>query len=809
MSLPYTRAPHKHEGTLASGAPEGHAALLIDFDNVTMGMRSDLSKELKSLLNSDVIKGKVTVQRAYADWRRYPQYIVPLSENSVDLIFAPAYGSSKKNATDIRMAIDGMELIFTRPEISTYILLTGDSDFSSLVLKLKEYGKYVIGVGIQESTSDILVQNCDEYYSYTSLAGLRKSSEIAAGTAIDPWILVEKALSQMAQRKDVMRSDRLKQVMVEMDPGFDEKSFGFSKFSRFLAEASSRGLVRLKKLDNGQYEVSPTSRGRGDAGSGESRPSSRSRAGEDRGGRGRKNGGRRPDRRRDDADSDVEELVEVDGDRVQAAYQVLRGAVEKASGGSGKAVRDSDVKRKMLEADRSFDETELGFAKFSVFLKRAEDDGVVRLQKSEGGNFMVTLAGSAPAPEKRAAREPEAPAAQPQPRGEREETPEPSSLLGGFLSRFRPRQPKTTRAEPAATPAPEPTPEPRVEPQAEPQPSAQEPRSQPRRDEPRRERKSEPRREQRQGSRAEPRSGSGKDARGESKRETRPEPKRETRPEPKQEARRESRPERKEEPRGGRPRQEARDRGGLQEPEPAPTPSGSVDAGALGLPSAPGAIERYLTNRYKGVGDKTAEALVQAFGADLFNVLQDSPERALEVVPGARGEKVLAAWREDYGRRTGQSTPQADAAGVKETPSEAAPPAGEAEVEPAIEDTTPAETAAEESAETAAELATADEPTPAESEAAAAEVPAEAAVEVPDTEPVEAAEESADVEADAATEEIAADASGEPDEKAEPEPTKAPVRSGPPVAVDPSEIELPDDAERSPLRGRRSRGRGR
>jgi len=169
---------------------------LIDFDNVTLGMRSDLSKELKTLLQSDVIRGKVTVQRAYADWRRYPQYIVPLSEASVDLIFAPAYGSSKKNATDIRMAIDGMELVFVRPEIGTYILLTGDSDFSSLVLKLKEYGKYVIGVGIEESSSDILVQNCDEYYSYTSLTGLRKTTD-TVGKPVDPWELVAEALARI------------------------------------------------------------------------------------------------------------------------------------------------------------------------------------------------------------------------------------------------------------------------------------------------------------------------------------------------------------------------------------------------------------------------------------------------------------------------------------------------------------------------------------------------------------------------------------------------------------------------------------
>ncbi|HZD05126.1 MAG TPA: NYN domain-containing protein, partial [Longimicrobiales bacterium] len=255
MTTPYTRAPHRGSvGSVQAVAP--NAALLIDFDNVTMGMRSDLSKDLQKLLQSDIIKGKVTVQRAYADWRRYPQYIVPLSENSIDLIFAPAYGSSKKNATDIRMAIDGMELVFTRPEIGTYILLTGDSDFSSLVIKLKEYGKYVIGVGIQESSSDILVQNCDEYYSYTSLTGLQKTDEAGQKPA-DPWVLVDQAVRRMTQRSDVMRSDRLKQVMIEIDPSFDEGNFGYSKFSKFLTEAASKGQVRIRKLENGQYEVSP------------------------------------------------------------------------------------------------------------------------------------------------------------------------------------------------------------------------------------------------------------------------------------------------------------------------------------------------------------------------------------------------------------------------------------------------------------------------------------------------------------------------------------------------------------------------
>src|SRR5438093_11003581 len=221
-----------------------NAALLIDFDNVTMGIRSDLQTELKRLLSSDLIKGKVAVQRAYADWRRYPQYVAPLSASSIDLIWAPAAGATKKNATDIRLAVDALELVFTRPEIGTFILLSGDSDFSSLVVKLKEYGKYVIGVGIRESASDLLIQNCDEYFSYSDLAGLTKEADLPSAQR-DPWELVAEAVRQMARNGDVMRSDRLKQVMQEIDPSFNEKDIGFSRFSKFVVEAAHRGLTHL------------------------------------------------------------------------------------------------------------------------------------------------------------------------------------------------------------------------------------------------------------------------------------------------------------------------------------------------------------------------------------------------------------------------------------------------------------------------------------------------------------------------------------------------------------------------------------
>jgi uncharacterized protein (TIGR00288 family) len=225
-----------------------------------MGIRSDLAGELRNLLSSEIIKGKVAVQRAYADWRRYPQYIVSLAESSIDMIMAPAYGSSKKNATDIRLAVDAIELVFTRPEIGTYILLSGDSDFASLVTKLKEYGKYVIGVGIRESSSDLLVMNCDEYYSYNALAGLVKSGEEEI-VKWDPWELVVEAINRMVKNGDVMRSDRLKQVMQDVDPQFDEKNLGMSKFSRFCQEAASKGLIKVIKLDNGQLEVAPADEG--------------------------------------------------------------------------------------------------------------------------------------------------------------------------------------------------------------------------------------------------------------------------------------------------------------------------------------------------------------------------------------------------------------------------------------------------------------------------------------------------------------------------------------------------------------------
>jgi uncharacterized protein (TIGR00288 family) len=390
-----------------------NAALLIDFDNVTLGIQKDLTKELRTLLNSDIIKGKVAVQRAYADWRRYPQYIVSLSESSIDLIFAPAFGSTKKNATDIRLAIDAIELVFTRPEIGTFILLSGDSDFSTMVIKLKEYGKYVIGVGIRESASDLLIQNCDEYYSYNDLAGLTKEVDTPS-IQRDPWELAGQAVAQMARNGDVMRSDRLKQVMQQIDPNFDERNAGFNRFSKFVLEAGQRGVVTVTKLDNGQFEVSP---GTVAAAPSALPPAPRSRDGEPREGReprdGREDGGRgrrgrRGGRGRGDRQGEpgrepttrefaASRPVQTDGALSLArAFQLMAQALSELRGPV-----NQEALRLRMAALHGREDPLLDAARFPRLLRQANDAEIADVRKVGDDDYEISDrrgGGSAPAP---------------------------------------------------------------------------------------------------------------------------------------------------------------------------------------------------------------------------------------------------------------------------------------------------------------------------------------------------------------------------------------------------------------------------
>jgi uncharacterized protein (TIGR00288 family) len=773
----FTMAPHR--GT--SGAPttpggSPNAALLIDFDNVTMGIRSDLTRQLKELLNSDIIKGKVAVQRAYADWRRYAQYIVPLSEASVDLIFAPAYGSSKKNATDIRLAIDALELVFTRPEIGTYILLSGDSDFSSLVLKLKEYGKYVIGVGLRESASDLLVQNCDEYFSYSSLTGLTRAGDEGVVPSVDAWDLVERAINQMAADDDVMRSDRLKQVMVELDPTFDEGVLGFTKFNKFLTEAASRNRLALKKLENGQYEVQPFEHG--GAESREERPRGRGRRdrkeeprresreqresrgarepreraqadsaapsrgrGEPRAERPRQESAPSPEPRREAAKPPARPVArDRREEQIGEAYELLRRAVRELASQPGEPVRDSDIKRKMLEIEPGWDESTIGFTKFSRFLRQAHDAEVVDLSRHADGFFEARLSRSsgrteaprkdrdrgrdrdrdrdrgrdrdrdrdngresrprgrgreesaaeaptAEAPTVEAPTAPEAPTAEaPRIEAQATEAAEADTAIAGATQATEAAD--TSGAQPPAESADTPA-EAGTQATA---PAAKAPAAKP---------AGFGRRGRRGGAADGPPpllpgqvvggvdgAPTGRSAAAErdeadvSGADIPAEPA----PEPEVEATRttgsvEATPA---EPDAGHVDEssdapadaladvaaaEPAEQPAAREEAPvareAPGPS-LIDSEALGLPTDRGAVIRYLSNSYQGVGQKTAESLIDAFGADrVFQGLNDEPDRVREILgAGRRTDALLNAWQRDLRRRsTGGTGGSADPSG--------------------------------------------------------------------------------------------------------------------------------------------------
>ena len=698
--------PERRSDTGSDAEDTHQAALLIDFDNVTLGIRSNLGAELRNLLSSEVIRGNVAVQRAYADWRRYPQYIVPLAEASIDLIFAPAYGSSKKNATDIRLAIDALELVFTRPEIKTFILMSGDSDFSSLVLKLKEYGRYVIGVGIQESSSDLLVQNCDEYYSYTALSGLSKAGEETIERH-DPWELTEKAVRKMVERGDTMRSDRLKQVMLEIDPSFNEKEQGFNKFNRFIVEAASRGLLAIQRMENGQYSVGPGDQVAGDGDRAAAKKEERAEPRRAGGRRGRaKSQGARQEATAQKSEGAGRERAKL---TMESALKLLDQALELLTAGEDGPARDSDVKRHMLKLDAAFDEGELGYSKFSKFLLAAEEAGAIELARGPTGNYQVRgVAGPAPkrgAPQARQRREP-------QPRKRRDSRPPRRTpaekaapkestmkkltrfLFGGETSQTEvaPRAPKPSAPSPQR-------PRPKRSPSREAAPAAAgrsegAARSSKREDPPRSDSRSRrasrvegpevPQRKARKGARSTkaetpvtgrggPRSDSSRTRGGRPETDRRkPEKSTDTPVTGVDEVVKERATEETKKlvstvsessavtkaPLPGAPRGTIRGRWGKKgryRPAAAPPPlfegqtvgrepAASVPSRGSTLPSDPKAIVAHLKTSYAGVGEKTAELLVESFGSDLFRILDDEPERVRQLLPDRRrAERVLAA----------------------------------------------------------------------------------------------------------------------------------------------------------------------
>ena len=256
-------------------------AVFCDFENIAIGVRKskhaefDVTKVLERLL----LKGSIVVKKAYCDWEQYKEFKPAMHEAAFELIEIPHLRQSGKNSADIRMVVDALDLCYTKPHVDTFVILSGDSDFSPLVSKLRENDKVVIGVGVKNSTSDLLTANCDEFIYYDDLvrkkekrrsAGRRAAAKIktaAPKTGIkDNEDRLQEALDLIVETFDMLIEERgeeetiwgsmIKQAIKRRKPGFDESYYGFRAFSNLLEEAQKRGLVKLE-LDkrSGGYMV--------------------------------------------------------------------------------------------------------------------------------------------------------------------------------------------------------------------------------------------------------------------------------------------------------------------------------------------------------------------------------------------------------------------------------------------------------------------------------------------------------------------------------------------------------------------------
>jgi len=255
-------------------APETeNLAVFCDFENVALGVRDaryaqfDIRKVLERLL----LKGSIVVKKAYCDWERYKEFKAAMHEAAFELIEIPHIRQSGKNSADIRMVVDALDLCYTKSHVDTFVIVSGDSDFSPLVSKLRENNKIVIGVGVKSSSSDLLVANCDEFIYYDDLVRKkqphkrpsRKAATPAATRPGAPAIKADKdaddrtqaALDLIMETLEALAEERgseekvwgslVKQTLKRRRPGFNESYYGFRSFNRLLEEAAARGLLEL------------------------------------------------------------------------------------------------------------------------------------------------------------------------------------------------------------------------------------------------------------------------------------------------------------------------------------------------------------------------------------------------------------------------------------------------------------------------------------------------------------------------------------------------------------------------------------
>ena len=232
---------------------ERKIAMFCDFENIALGVRdSEISKfDITLVLERLVEKGKIIVKKAYADWERYSDYKRPFHEAAIELIDIPQKFYSGKNSADIKMVVDAMDLSYSKEHLDTFVLLSGDSDFSPLVSKLKENNKYVIGIGVKNSSSNLLVDNCDEFIYYEDvwrdsqkgpkLDGLNKKTAEAFS------LMIESIQALIRENKDVLWGSMIKQTMQRKKPSFNEGYYGYSTFSELLEDAERKQIIKLKK----------------------------------------------------------------------------------------------------------------------------------------------------------------------------------------------------------------------------------------------------------------------------------------------------------------------------------------------------------------------------------------------------------------------------------------------------------------------------------------------------------------------------------------------------------------------------------
>src|SRR5437588_8509132 len=212
-------------------------AIFIDFENLALGFQNRRDRfDIERVLERLVEKGKVVVKKAYCDWSRFAGYTAPLHEAAIELIEIPRRAQTGKNSADIRLCVDAMDLAYSKEHIDTFVIVSGDSDFSPLVSKLKELGKHVIGLGMQDSTSDLLRDNCDEFIYYEDLGRTTTLSAPLPASVPETKrkmlaLLPDSLLALRRENKEVLWSSMVKDTMQRKKPSFNEAYYGYRSFS--------------------------------------------------------------------------------------------------------------------------------------------------------------------------------------------------------------------------------------------------------------------------------------------------------------------------------------------------------------------------------------------------------------------------------------------------------------------------------------------------------------------------------------------------------------------------------------------------